>query len=284
MATYAAMLESQAQALDRSATARTFKVVRDDENSVFEYIDTASSRAGIAAVSAKLERGRVGIVGIGGTGAYLLDLVAKTPVPEIHLWDGDLFLQHNAFRAPGGASIDELELRPKKVEHFAAVYSRMRRGVVAHPEYVTDENVAELCELDFVFLALDDGEARKMIVQALERAGVPFIDVGMGIYEADGALGGLVRVTTSTPQRRSHVWNDRRIPFGAEAGDNEYDRNIQIADLNALNATLAVIKWKKLWGFYIDLEHEHFSVYELNGNALLTDDSGDDEQELRDAA
>ena len=32
--------------------------------------------------------------------------------------------------------------------------------------------------------------------------------------------------------------------------DEAYKTNIQIAELNAFNATLAVIKWKQLKGFY----------------------------------
>ena len=54
-----------------------------------------------------------------------------------------------------------------------------------------------------------------------------------------------------------------------------YARNIQIADLNALNAILAVIKWKKLFGFYVDLEREHHSTYTINGNVLMNEDSGE---------
>lgn len=54
--------------------------------------------------------------------------------------------------------------------------------------------------------------------------------------------------------------------------NNEYSRNIQIADLNALNAALAVIKWKKIFGFYGDLEHEHFSTYDIDGNHLNNED------------
>lgn len=38
--------------------------------------------------------------------------------------------------------------------------------------------------------------------------------------------------------------------------NDDYDYNIQIADLNALNAALTVIKWKKLWGFYLDLDRK----------------------------
>ncbi|CAN2525454.1 MULTISPECIES: hypothetical protein [Burkholderia] len=48
-----------------------------------------------------------------------------------------------------------------------------------------------------------------------------------------------------------------------------YASNIQVADLNALNAVLAVIKWKKLRGFYRDLDREHHSTYTTDGNLLL---------------
>jgi tRNA A37 threonylcarbamoyladenosine dehydratase len=80
-------------------TAKTFTVVdAEEEETVFKYIDTASSRAEINLIARKLELGKIAIVGLGGTGAYVLDLVAKTPVREIHLFDGDTFFQHNAFR------------------------------------------------------------------------------------------------------------------------------------------------------------------------------------------
>ena len=68
---------------------------------------------------------RVAIVGLGGTGSYVLDFVAKTPVQEIHLFDGDEFLTHNAFRAPGAASLEALRRKPKKVDYLAAIYSNM---------------------------------------------------------------------------------------------------------------------------------------------------------------
>ena len=35
----------------------------------------------------------------------------------------------------------------------------------------------------------------------------------------------------------------------------------------------AVIKWKKLFGFYADLEHEHHSAYTIDGNHLTNEDS-----------
>ena len=115
MDTYATIISSPAHSLDPSATAKTFPAIKADEGeSVFNYIDTASSRAEINMVSRKLELEKIAIVGLGGTGSYILDLVAKTPVKEIHLFDGDSFSQHNAFRSPGAPSIDALIKQPKK--------------------------------------------------------------------------------------------------------------------------------------------------------------------------
>jgi hypothetical protein len=68
----------------------------------------------------------------------------------------------------------------------------------------------------------------------------------MGVYLKNDVLAGIVRVTTSAAQQRSHVHDKGRIPLGGDATDDEDDKNIQIADLNSLNAAFAVIKWKKL--------------------------------------
>src|SRR6266498_1963881 len=119
MTTYVAIISGPAQSLDPNVTARTFPVIESQEDeSVFHYIDTASSRAAINGVTRKLEIGKVAIVGLGGTGSYVLDLVAKTPVREIHLFDGDKFSQHNAFRSPGAPSVEALRAEPQKVDHF----------------------------------------------------------------------------------------------------------------------------------------------------------------------
>ncbi|HCG01745.1 MAG TPA: hypothetical protein DEV93_14530 [Chloroflexi bacterium] len=266
MTTYVRMISEPAHALDSKATACTFPVIRDEEEeSVFNYIDTASSRAGIAALTDKLKVSKVAIVGLGGTGSYILDFLAKTPVAEIHLFDADDFLQHNAFRSPGAPSIEELEDHLKKVEHFARLYSKMRGGVVAHPYNIVEENVEELREADFVFLTAESSDAKSLIPGKLIEFGVSFVDVGMGLYE-EGALGGILRATTITPERNAHA--STRISSGGPA-DDQYAQNIQIIELNALNAALAVIKWKKLLGFYRDEEAEHHTLYVIGGNTLI---------------
>lgn len=273
MTTYIAIISSHAKAIDPNATARTRRVIDyGDPDSLFNYIDTASSRAGIHAMSKKLEIEKVAIVGLGGTGSYILDLVAKTPVREIHLFDRDDFLQHNAFRSPGAPSVEELKKIPKKVHFFAGRYSPMRKNIIANDFHVDASNVDCLQDMDFVFLCVDRGDVKPPIIEKLEELNIPFVDVGMGIELVDEHLQGIVRVTTSTTEKRDHVREKKRIGFSGGNENGEYSKNIQIADLNALNAVLAVIKWKKIFGYYRDLENEHFSTYTLDGNSLINED------------
>ncbi len=274
--TYAAMVSGPAQMIDPSVRPNPggFVAADDEEDSVFRYLDTASPRVEITAITAKLEQRKIVIIGLGGTGSYVFDLVAKAPVEEIHLYDGDIFEQHNAFRAPGAASGEELEAAMTKVAYLDAIYSKMRRGIVPHPSYVDATNIDELQDADFVFICIDDGPAKKLIIEKLEAFGRLFVDVGMGIYREGEALGGIVRTTTSTPTMRDHIRANKRISLSSVVDDDdEYNKNIQVADLNALNAVMAVIKWKKLSGFYVDLEKEHHSTYTIDGNEIDNSDT-----------
>lgn len=270
MTTYVAIISHPAASIDPKVTAQTYPVIESDpaDDSPFHYIDTASSRANIVAVTRKLKLSKIAVVGLGGTGSYVLDLVAKTPVKEIHLFDGDKFLQHNAFRAPGAPSITELRRIPKKVGYFRGRYSKMHRGIIAHPYVLDASNATELEGMDFVFMCIDGDEHKQNLLEKLEEMNIPFVDTGMGVQLTDDSLLGHIRLTTSTPRKRDHVRS--RIGF-TDDGENEYSRNIQIADLNALNAAFAVIKWKKIFGFYRDPEDEHHSIYELEGNIILNE-------------
>lgn len=268
---YADIISAPAKSLDNSVTAQTFKVLENtsDEESVFNYIDSNSSRANIHHLNTKFKGQRIGIIGLGGTGSYILDLVAKTEVDEILLFDSDEFLQHNAFRAPGAASIEILNKRMKKVDYFKEVYSYMRKGIKAYPENVTEHNIELLNGLSYVFVCIDSNSARSLIISKLKNFGVTFIDVGLGVNVVDESLIGQLRVTVGSPEKFDHIPN--RIG-SASMEDDEYATNIQIADLNALNALMAVIKWKKLCGFYQDLNLEHNSTYSINTGQLIHED------------
>jgi len=269
---YVNILSGPAEALEPTATARTFPPARDDDPAgPFVYWDTNSSRNNTAAISEKLTGNKIAIVGLGGSGAYVLDFVAKTPVAEIHLYDADIFSNHNAFRAPGAATLEDLEARQSKVAYLTKIYSAMKRGIIPHAGWISAENATELAPMDFVFVSIDNGEAKKAIVKALVAAGKPFIDLGMGLWTSDGTIGGNVRTTLVTPSKSDHV-HKGRIDFSS-AGDDAYATNIQVAELNALNAVMAVVAWKRHVGFYNSSDRHHFSNFTIRTGELLNEDN-----------
>lgn len=267
--TYINIIMGQAFSIDNSVTAKTFKVIETSDESVFNYYDTNSSRAEISPVSRNLEYQKVGIIGLGGTGSYILDLVSKTPVAEIHLFDGDVFLQHNAFRAPGAPTIEKLREQQPKTDYLCDIYKNMHKHITSHPYRIEKTNINDLLGLNFVFICIDKCEIKREIVTLLVENKISFIDVGMGINLVDNSLIGTIRVTACTPEKSEHL--SSRISF-ADGEDDEYSTNIQIADLNALNASFAVIKWKKLFKFYQDLAGDYNSVYSINDGELINEE------------
>lgn len=257
---YIDVISAPAQAIDNSVTACTFRLIGSMSDSVFEYYDTNTSRSFLHVVSKKLHNQKIGIIGLGGTGSYILDFVAKTPVSEIHLFDGDQFLQHNAFRAPGAASRDILTMKQMKVDYFHNVYKNMHKRIYPHGEYLNKENSDALKGLDFVFICVD-GSAKISIIEALNSFHISFVDVGIGIELCDDSLIGSLRITACSPNKSEHLGKYISL---AETKDDPYSSNIQISELNAFNAVLAVIKWKKMIGFYQDLHKEHHTVYTIN--------------------
>ena len=276
MTHYAQVIGRCARRLDPGAIAHAGKLVLSaDPNDPFVFMETASSRAGITRLNERLSGDKIGIVGLGGTGSYILDYVSKTRVAEIHLFDGDRFEQHNAFRAPGSTTIEELEKRSTKVQLYRERYAKMRNGVIAHEFDIVPENVDTLHDLDFVFVAVDDNKTRQWLLPALSEMEMPFVDVGMGIEKTDDKLRGVVRTSFRETPKSSAAQHGE----GGSRDVGEYERNVQIVELNALNAALAVIRWKKHREFYLDLGQEDRSAYTIDGNHMSnkmlgeTDDS-----------
>lgn len=238
-------------------------------DSPFIFRDSASARVLTTDLARKVAHERVAIVGLGGTGSYVLDLVAKTWVREIHLFDGDTFEQHNAFRAPGAFSTGDIAGGVSKAVFHRARYATMRRGIHAVAAHVNESNVDILGTCHTVFLCMDGGPAKGLILDTCTRNGALFIDCGMGVHRTNpgGPLMGTMRVTTCLPNQHEH--GGVFIDMAGDDAPGEYERNAQMAELNALNAALAVIKWKKMRGIYNDLGRELDSMYVLDGNRLI---------------
>ncbi len=238
------------------------------EDLPFVYADTNASRANITGVSECMEHQKLAIVGLGGTGMYLLDLLAKCPVEEIHLFDDDIFDNHNAFRAPGAASLSVLNQQPTKVQYASAIYGNMKRGIIPHCQKIMPENISELDDMDFVFICVDSSDVRNMIANYLADHDKSFIDSGLGLESVNGHIAGQVRVTTAISGHYEHLGED----LSSKGDGNEpYATNIQIAELNSIAAAYSVIRWKQLLGFYGDTSSpkDWSFVYCVSSNNII---------------
>jgi ThiF family len=245
-------------------TYRTVEKVADD--AIFKIHDTMTSRAEITELSAKFHDEVVAIIGLGGTGAYTLDFLAKTPVKEIRGFDRDPFHIHNAFRSPG--RFESTEFNKSKAEMYQARYDNLRHGVKLEAKFIDASCAADFEGVTFAFVCVDKGSSRAGIFDLLISLGIPFIDVGMGLNRKHGALSGMMRATYYSPQDAAAV----RAKGFAEMSDHpnsEYRVNIQIGELNALNAVMAVLKFKRLKGFYVDTPDFHF-LFDLADGKMVT--------------
>ncbi|WP_425230022.1 ThiF family adenylyltransferase [Sphingomonas sp.] len=216
------------------------------QGSPLRFPDTMSSRYHMNDVSMLLRGRKVAIVGLGGTGSYILDFIARTHLERIALFDDDKVHVHTIFRIPGfipGA------IGQPKVDALARQYAQWHGGIQPVPERLEAHNVDRLGEFDFVFVSVDDGPARLLIVDWLSANGVPFVDCGMGLNRSAVGLSGFVRITGTDRAAFERNRASVRLPTG-NAADDEYRKQAQITELNALNAVMAVIRFKQHFGLF----------------------------------
>lgn len=246
-------------------TPFTFRTIAGGEsNSPFKVRDTLTSRAEIGDLAAKFAEDVVAVIGLGGTGAYVLDFLVKTPVREIRAFDLDPFHVHNAFRSPG--KVEESEFDKSKAEVYQSRYKDFRSGLSIEARFIDATCVKNLKGVTFAFVCVDKGPSRAGIFDVLISLGIPFIDVGMGLDRTRGPLNGLLRVTHYSTERGLEM-RDKGLADLTDEADDLYRTNIQIGELNALNACLAIIRFKQLRGFYFqDVAYDHllFGVGDLS--------------------
>ncbi|XQA61835.1 ThiF family adenylyltransferase [Xanthomonas sacchari] len=270
VASYAKMLLVHAQGIDPQATATPrASPVQDHPKSVFVYEDSASPRAGLSVPTAKLRGQRIAIVGLGGTGAHLLDLICKTPVACLDLFDGDRLEQHNAFRYPGAVPLAVLKDAPYKVNYLAKVYGEIHTCIRPNAVMITEVNIQALLNYDTVFVCVDHGAVRELIANTLSGSAVVVIDVGMGVkLNAANEVYAVVRTTVLDGDN----WDAAKatLPLGEGGEDDIYNTNAQIGELNALNAILAIEAWKKRCGYYSARKGGYLTTYTTHSSSMAS--------------
>lgn len=247
--TYVAVIAGPAIEL-HGANPYTFRTVDTAETpSVFKFRDTLTSRAEITDLSAKFANDVVAVIGLGGTGAYVLDYLVKTPVQEIRGFDHDLYHIHNAFRSPG--RLDSVELGKSKSAVYRGRYENFRTGLSVKEKFIDASSGDELDGVTFAFVNVDRGVSRAGIFETLLAKKIPFIDVGMGLKRRAEGLSGMLRATHYSVADGERVAKMALAEL-SDGAEDLYRTNIQIDELNALNAALAVVRFKQIRGFYFD--------------------------------
>ena len=265
--TYEAIILREVHAIDPSATSRVGALPSAEvHDGPFCIPDTASARAGIIDIGDKLLEEVVAIIGIGGTGSFIFDQVARSPVLEIHPFDGDKYYPHNVLRSPGIPSRDDLQPPPFKVNFHSERLGRIKRGIQPQPVYLTSDNLHLLHCITFAFVSMDLGPSKRPIIEKLEALGIPFVEVGMGLHRKGDRIGGTLRAVLSHDGNREAV--RPHVPLDAPADDALYTNNIQIADLNSFNASMAIQLWKAFRGLYVNFGEEVW-IYQLDMRTLI---------------
>lgn len=98
--------------------------------------------------------------------------------------------------------------------------------------------------------------ARGLIVNWLSSKSIPFADCGMGLNRSFVGLNGVVRITGVDRAAYDGTVGTVYLPTANEKED-EYRKQAQIAELNALNAALAVVRFK-----------QHFQLFDRDNHAF----------------
>ena len=131
---------------------------------------------------------RVLVVGCGGLGGHLIDMLARIGVGTLRVVDGDVFEPSNLNRQ----LLSEVPLLGvSKAKAAAAKISRINPeiSVEAVDSFLTEKNVGRLLLFcDVVLDGLDNIESRRILAKECERAGIPYIYGAVNGWVAQAAI------------------------------------------------------------------------------------------------
>lgn len=135
-----------------------------------------------------LQNKRALVVGCGGLGGHIIDMLARIGVGALRVVDGDVFEPSNLNRQ----LLSEVPLLGVKKAQAAA--DRIARvnpqiQVDAVEEFLTEANVLDLITgCDVVLDALDNILTRKLLAEACAKAGIPYVYGAISGWVAQAAV------------------------------------------------------------------------------------------------
>ena len=182
----------------------------------------------------------IAIFGLGGTGSHILEGLVKNKVKNIHIYDRDRIEEKNLYRFPGNLSKNTIKMN--KVDAFNEYYSEYDSKIF--PNNIDVNDITSLNEIDFAFVSLDNFKARSSITTVLMSSNIPFIVVGMSMDFQNNNKDTYFASCTTSIYVEGEVYENEKDSVDA------YKQNIQIYEMNSLNANIAIIMFKKWSKFY----------------------------------
>ena len=249
---YALFLGPSASSGEAAPRPYTFNVLGDQHPEAVEW-------------RGLLAQERVAIVGLGGVGAWIADFVVKADPREVHGWDYDCIEPKNILRMPGGLDPNVWIGRPK-ADWFQATYSLIHASAQGHRIRVQPENIQEVIErTTFSFVAVDDADDRVMVCDALARAGIPFVVVGLSPVRKDKRVRVSMRMVTAHLGVSS--WRGA-IPQVGQAGQDDYG-SLDLPDVYSMAAGWAIQSWRKMRGQFWQEQREECLDYGAIDQSLI---------------
>jgi len=137
---------------------------------------------------ALLRTKKAAVIGCGGLGGHLIELLARVGVGCIRAVDGDVFDESNLNRQ---LLSEEALLGISKAAAAAERIRKINSGVKAEavPVFLDADNAANLIEgCDVVLDALDNIPARRILAKACDEAGIPYVYGAISGWVAQAAL------------------------------------------------------------------------------------------------
>ena len=124
---------------------------------------------------AKLHKMRVCVIGCGGLGGYIIEMLGRIGVGQMTVIDGDVFdvtnLNRQLLSLENTIGMSKAKAAAQRMKHVNSEVS-----VTPHHLFVRENNVELLIEShDIVVDALDNIESRRCIAKACETLGIPFV-------------------------------------------------------------------------------------------------------------
>ncbi len=208
---------------------------------------------------------RISVIGLGGVGAWIADLVVKADPSEVHGWDYDDIEPKNVLRMPGGLN-PSIWIGRTKVDWFQETYSLIHSNIHGHCMRIGHENIQEMIgSTTFAFVAVDEANDRMTICNELENAGIPFVVAGLSLVRKERRVKVSMRIVTAHQGVAS--WREA-IPQVGQAGQDDYG-SLDLPDVYAMAASYSVQSWRKMRGQLWFEQREECLTYIANDQTLI---------------